>query len=56
MIRAPDSYVYPAPFNLIEAGFVAPLDGKIKRETLREAQPLCDELHLLHSLGLHRVL
>jgi len=26
MIRAPDSYVYPAPFNLIEAIFVAPLE------------------------------
>lgn len=24
MIRAPDSYVYPAPFNLIEMFFVAP--------------------------------
>jgi hypothetical protein len=26
MIRAPDSYVYPAPFNLIEAFFIAPLE------------------------------
>ncbi|KAF9481831.1 calcium activated cation channel [Pholiota conissans] len=26
MIRAPDSYVYPAPFNLIEACFIAPLE------------------------------
>jgi hypothetical protein len=26
MIRAPDSYVYPAPFNLIETVFVAPLE------------------------------
>ncbi|KAJ3505660.1 hypothetical protein NLJ89_g7303 [Agrocybe chaxingu] len=26
MIRAPDSYVYPAPFNLIEAVFVAPFE------------------------------
>ncbi|KAH9482548.1 Calcium channel YVC1 [Psilocybe cubensis] len=26
MIRAPDSYVYPAPFNLIEAFLVAPLE------------------------------
>lgn len=26
MIRAPDSYVYPAPFNLIEAIFVAPFE------------------------------
>jgi hypothetical protein len=24
MIRAPDSYVYPAPFNIIEVFFVAP--------------------------------
>jgi hypothetical protein len=26
MIRAPDSFVYPAPFNLIEAVFIAPLE------------------------------
>ncbi|KDR83970.1 hypothetical protein GALMADRAFT_236519 [Galerina marginata CBS 339.88] len=26
MIRAPDSYVYPAPFNLVEAFLVAPLE------------------------------
>ena len=26
MIRAPDSYVYPAPFNLIELVFVAPFE------------------------------
>ncbi|KAL5487921.1 YVC1_2 [Sanghuangporus weigelae] len=26
MIRAPDSYVYPAPFNLIETVFIAPLE------------------------------
>jgi len=26
MIRAPDSFVYPAPFNLIEAVFVAPFE------------------------------
>ncbi|CAE6363046.1 unnamed protein product [Rhizoctonia solani] len=26
MIRAPDSYVYPAPFNLIEIFFVAPFE------------------------------
>ncbi|KAF9569112.1 calcium activated cation channel [Agrocybe pediades] len=26
MIRAPDSYVYPAPFNLIEAFLIAPLE------------------------------
>jgi hypothetical protein len=26
MIRAPDTYVYPAPFNLIETIFVAPLE------------------------------
>ncbi|KAG2369676.1 hypothetical protein BDR07DRAFT_1388088 [Suillus spraguei] len=26
MIRAPDSYVYPAPFNLVELSFVAPLE------------------------------
>ena len=26
MIRAPDTYVYPAPFNLVEIFFVAPLE------------------------------
>jgi len=26
MIRAPDAYVYPAPFNLVETFFVAPLE------------------------------
>lgn len=26
MIRAPDSYVYPAPFNLIETFFIAPFE------------------------------
>lgn len=26
MIRAPDSFVYPAPFNLIEIVFIAPLE------------------------------
>jgi hypothetical protein len=26
MIRAPDTYVYPAPFNLVETFFVAPLE------------------------------
>lgn len=26
MIRAPDSYVYPAPFNLIEMVLVAPFE------------------------------
>jgi len=26
MTRAPDSYVYPAPFNLVEFFFVAPFE------------------------------
>ena len=26
MIRAPDTYVYPAPFNLVEIFLVAPLE------------------------------
>jgi hypothetical protein len=26
MIRAPDTYVYPAPFNLIEVVLVAPFE------------------------------
>ncbi|EJD01312.1 calcium activated cation channel [Fomitiporia mediterranea MF3/22] len=32
MIRAPDSYVYPAPFNLIEVVFVAPLEPFMSQE------------------------
>ncbi|KAK4688082.1 hypothetical protein P7C73_g2044, partial [Tremellales sp. Uapishka_1] len=32
LIRAPDSYVYPAPFNLIEAIFIAPLEWFVSRE------------------------
>lgn len=27
MIRAPDAYVYPAPFNLVETFFIAPLES-----------------------------
>ena len=27
MIRAPDTYVYPAPFNLVEIFFVAPFES-----------------------------
>jgi hypothetical protein len=26
MIRAPDSYVYPAPFNLLEVFLIAPFE------------------------------
>jgi len=26
MIRAPDTYVYPAPFNLVEILFIAPFE------------------------------
>lgn len=26
MVRAPDVYVYPAPFNLVEIFFIAPLE------------------------------
>ncbi|WRT65647.1 uncharacterized protein IL334_002592 [Kwoniella shivajii] len=32
LIRAPDSYVYPAPFNLIEAVFIAPLEWVLPKE------------------------
>ncbi|TYJ58757.1 hypothetical protein B9479_000593 [Cryptococcus floricola] len=32
LIRAPDSYVYPAPFNLIEAFFIAPLEFVLSSE------------------------
>lgn len=31
MIRAPDTYVYPAPFNLVETFFVAPLEFILSR-------------------------
>lgn len=33
MIRAPDSYVYPAPFNLIEIFFIAPLEPCMPADT-----------------------
>ncbi|KAH9179551.1 calcium activated cation channel [Lactarius sanguifluus] len=33
MIRAPDTYVYPAPFNLVEILFVAPLEFILSRST-----------------------
>ncbi|WWD16556.1 hypothetical protein CI109_100983 [Kwoniella shandongensis] len=32
LIRAPDSFVYPAPFNLIEAIFIAPLEWFLPKE------------------------
>ncbi|WVQ73691.1 hypothetical protein IAR50_003271 [Cryptococcus sp. DSM 104548] len=32
LIRAPDSYVYPAPFNLIESIFIAPLEFVLSSE------------------------
>ncbi|KAK8861535.1 hypothetical protein IAR55_002357 [Kwoniella newhampshirensis] len=32
LIRAPDSYVYPAPFNLIEAIFIAPFEWFLPKE------------------------
>jgi hypothetical protein len=44
MIRAPDSYVYPAPFNLVEFFFVAPFEifglqaqsyAKLNRDVMR---------------------
>ena len=34
MIRAPDTYVYPAPFNLVEIFFVAPLESVHSRVPL----------------------
>ncbi|KDQ29508.1 hypothetical protein PLEOSDRAFT_1103521 [Pleurotus ostreatus PC15] len=37
MIRAPDSFVYPAPFNLIEVFFVAPFEILPKFRLGREA-------------------
>lgn len=33
LIRAPDQYVYPAPFNLVEAFFIAPLEYVLPRKT-----------------------
>jgi len=32
MIRAPDSYVYPAPFNLIELLFIAPFEKLLSEQ------------------------
>lgn len=32
LIRAPDSYVYPAPFNLIEAFLIAPFEWILPRD------------------------
>ncbi|KAI3615204.1 calcium activated cation channel [Moniliophthora roreri] len=32
MVRAPDSYVYPAPFNLIEVFFVSPFEWCLDRK------------------------
>jgi len=33
MIRAPDVYVYPAPFNLVEIFFVAPFESFLSQST-----------------------
>ncbi|KAH9833732.1 uncharacterized protein C8Q71DRAFT_838808 [Rhodofomes roseus] len=33
MIRAPDEYVYPAPFNIIEILFIAPLEFFVSKRT-----------------------
>jgi hypothetical protein len=38
MIRAPDSYVYPAPFNLIEVVFVAPFEYVVDSMTDEQAR------------------
>lgn len=35
MIRAPDEYTYPAPFNLIEVTFIAPWEYVVSRESYR---------------------
>lgn len=36
MIRAPDQFVYPAPFTLIEIFFVAPLEPFVSKATYRK--------------------
>ncbi|KAL7421162.1 Calcium channel yvc1 [Cryptotrichosporon argae] len=33
LIRAPDTFVYPAPFNLIEAALIAPLEWIVSEKT-----------------------
>ncbi|KAF7792876.1 hypothetical protein EIP86_003977 [Pleurotus ostreatoroseus] len=33
MIRAPDEYLYPAPFNLVEFFLIAPIEWLVSRET-----------------------
>ncbi|GJE84360.1 calcium activated cation channel [Phanerochaete sordida] len=40
MIRAPDEYTYPAPFNLIEITLIAPWEYFISREAYRSVRPL----------------
>lgn len=40
MIRAPDSYVYPSPFNLIEAIFIAPLEWVTTEHAYTRVRPL----------------
>lgn len=47
MIRAPDTYVYPAPFNLVEAIFVAPLE-LVYQYSL--TQPLTNVIQVIYEL------
>lgn len=35
LIRAPDQFVYPAPFNIVEAFFIAPLEYVLSRSAYR---------------------
>lgn len=40
MIRAPDEYTYPAPFNLLELTLIAPWEFVMSRETYRKVRRL----------------
>ncbi len=61
MIRAPDSYVYPAPFNLIETFLIAPFECvnvfslkfavKLDPQILTFGEPERQELCKIESLG-----
>lgn len=39
MIRAPDSFVYPSPFNLVEALLVAPFEWVLTPKQYTRVRP-----------------
>ncbi|KAF7970798.1 hypothetical protein HWV62_23086 [Athelia sp. TMB] len=52
MIRAPDSYVYPAPFNLIELVFVAPIERLLSPHTYNKLNRLIMSLIFFPTLAI----